>query len=813
MNKLNITSIGLVLILFINNVLLANEKPFANCYNTVVFQIGDLKNKPYYDKIFTKDEIKELKKADKFIVSAKKYSESYQKDQLEIEKLFTIAEASSSAKSRDKSLKKARKLEEGSLKDGFKSLEYYAKATDIFARIYTNALGRSRLNDDSKIAKSGRGNEMKAKTLFEDAKDKENTAPEEADQLKFSILSEVNELNLKAIEHQEKAFAFYNNDPSVQTEILSDNISNTLVNKKIAKKDSILFPVYIEQYNPLKDENLNKSKSGIIFPRLKLTDEEINSITQINKKNQNANELLKKVDQTYVIVDSLNYEADRIEDKALQDKFRSQAIEKENTAFYNLILATRLFLEVNDTRYNIYKRHFPVIEAKNKTPETDRAKKFESEADKYYKKAKSEISQANKMVYKSDQYLKLMGANDLLLYSLQLQESAYGIYFNMPGWASAEIDSAFVESHKFTNETKSVKEENISNKLSWEVLASYSYSKDKPKPLAYKTKKGVVFLIQMGIFKGFLDPEKFGNIQPVIFDKFVKNPYSRYMAGEYRSSEAADLALEKIKALGYTDSYIISMIDGQRKSYSAGTAALNRSDEHYNFLKRTELARINGEKVLNNLVVVAEEEPKTGIISENKVQNYSGLLYFVQLGMYTKPITYKELANLNPIYTDNVPEKGIRYMLGAFKTIEKAREDNQMVVNKGLKDAYVIAYYNGENITLEKAINIEKAQKGVDNSNNKPENLIVFMVQVGAYRENLDSTKENQLYKTFSTHQIDKQLYKQMNLYTIGKYKTYKEAETLKKELLNSGHKDVFIVAFNGSEKITVSEAIKRNKN
>jgi hypothetical protein len=285
------------------------------------------------------------------------------------------------------------------------------------------------------------------------------------------------------------------------------------------------------------------------------------------------------------------------------------------------------------------------------------------------------------------------------------------------------------------------------------------------------------------------------------------------MAGEYRSSEAADLALEKIKALGYTDSYIISMIDGQRKSYSAGTAALNRSDEHYNFLKRTELARINGEKVLNNLVVVAEEEPKTGIISVNKVQNYSGLLYFVQLGMYTKPITYKELANLNPIYTDNVPEKGIRYMLGAFKTIEKAREDNQMVVNKGLKDAYVIAYYNGENITLEKAINIEKAQKGVDNSNNKPENLIVFMVQVGAYRENLDSTKENQLYKTFSTHQIDKQLYKQMNLYTIGKYKTYKEAETLKKELLNSGHKDVFIVAFNGSEKITVSEAIKRNKN
>ena len=63
-----------------------------------------------YNVCYTKllrSERKELKKAGKYLTSAKKYIDKYDADQREIEKLYTIAEATSSPKSREKSLKKA----------------------------------------------------------------------------------------------------------------------------------------------------------------------------------------------------------------------------------------------------------------------------------------------------------------------------------------------------------------------------------------------------------------------------------------------------------------------------------------------------------------------------------------------------------------------------------------------------------------------------------------------------------------------------------------------------------------------------------
>jgi hypothetical protein len=818
MNKLKLISLGIFLLTMVSNSVLSFAHPNAKVGNLSFFQIYDLSKKNYYEQIFTKDERKELKKAEKYYASAKKYMDSYLSDQKEIEKLYTIAEATSNEKSRGKSLKKARKLEDGAFKDGFKALDYYKKANDIKIKIYTNALSRIRLNDDSKNAKAGREFELQAKSLFESAKTKERTAPQNDDKLKFTALKEANNLNLKALDMQESAFGIYKNDPAVKTDIpANNNITNNNVkpnNNQIVNKDSVLFPKYVEQYNPLKDENLYQSKANMILPRLNLSNEEINSFSESNRKNQNANELLRQVDLAYNLVDSLNYVADRTQDDLLRDKIRSQAIEKENTAFYNLTKATNIYLDVNQIRYNIYENHFPLIDEKKRTTETEKAKRYEAESEDYYLKAKSEIATANKLVYKSDQYLKLMGANDLLLYALQLQESAYGIYFNMPGIISTEIDTDFVSANKVTNVTKPTKEENISNKLSWEVLATYTYSKDRPKPVTYSNKKGVVFLIQLGIYKGLLAPEKFENIQPIVFDKFVKNPYRRYMVGEYRTSEAADRALEKVKAFGYTDSYIISVIDGLRKSYSYGTSKINTADEHYSFLKRIELAKINGETINNQSSDVSNDVPKTGYVAENKIQKSSGLVYLVQLGMYLKPVTYKELADLSPVYTDNIPNKGTRYMLGIFNTIGKAREESQKATNKGIKDAFVIAYNNGEHISLDKAIKLEKQQKGYVNDNHViSSSNILFMVQVGAYHDALDNAEVSQLQKSFSPRNIDKQVSGGMNIYTIGRFVTYKDAEFLKKKLIDDGHNDVFVIAFDGTEKISVGEAIKKMKN
>ncbi|NJO88694.1 MAG: hypothetical protein HC831_06815 [Chloroflexia bacterium] len=369
----------------------------------------------------------------------------------------------------------------------------------------------------------------------------------------------------------------------------------------------------------------------------------MNTIVEANRQNQVANDLLKQVDADYMIVDSLNYMADRTEDFYQRDQIRTSAIEKEQNAFYKLTRATNIYLNVNEARYKVYEKHYPKIDPNKQNEDTKRGERFQEEAKDYYTKAKSEVATANKLMYKSEQYLKLMGANDLLLYALQLQESAYGIYFNMPEAISTVIDTSFVADNTINNSNVSANE-NTSD-LSWSFLSRYTYSKEKPKPVRYKNKKGVVFLVQVGIFKGLLPPAKFGEVQPLVFDKFVKNPYRRYLVGEYKTYEAAELALAKVKSLGYTDAYLISLVDGNRNNLAYGQSMLAK-DEHYAYLSRMETAKVKGEKFSENK---ANTNSQADYTTGGNVTNTKGLLYFVQLGMYSNPDAGNQFSSLRPI--------------------------------------------------------------------------------------------------------------------------------------------------------------------
>ncbi|MDF1548851.1 MAG: SPOR domain-containing protein [Bacteroidales bacterium] len=814
MSKLRFFLISISLIILVNSKLIASPISPVYFQSSLSFFGFDLTEKTYYEEIFNKDERKELKKSYKYLQAANKYMTKYDADQQEIEKLYTIAEATSSAKSREKSLKNARKLEIKSLKNGYKALDYFKKATDIQNKIYITALNRERLKDDSKNSKLGRELELQAKSIFETAKTKEQNVPQHDDRLKFIALKEVNELVMKSLSMQEKAFGFYENDPAITSEDV--NIVETSENE-VVKLDSVLFPVYEEQYNALKDPNLYHSKANLIIPRLNLTKEELASVVDANRKNKYANTLLLQVDETYRVVDSLNFVADRTEDFATRDALRSSAIEKEQTAFYKLTNATNIYLDVNDIRYQIYKKHFSLIDPKIKASAPDKAKKYESEADVYYTKAKKEIALANKLMFRSEQYLKLMAANDLLLFSLQLQESAYGVYFNLPEAISAEIDTALIDENSLNNTNVSTNQENTSSGLSWDLLATYTYSKEKPRPVKYVSKKGIVFLVQIGIFKGLLPPEKFANVKPLVFEKFAKNPYRRYLVGEYKTTEAAELALEKVKALGYADAYIISFVDGERRSYSYGQAKVNTSDKDYIKVKQTEIAKIGGTTEVVENKQIKGNQIKTATGENSSVTNTKGLLYFVQLGMYVKPLTNEELKNLQPIFTEKIQGKGTRYLYGNFGTIAVARNENQKARNLGFKDSYVTAYYDGVHIALDRAKKIEKQQYGTISENttvisSKSSTNISFMVQVGAYRESLNNTEENKLKSKFSPRNVEHKNAHGMNIYFVGNYKTYKEADYLKKKLIGEGHKDVFVIAFDDNEKISVGEAIKRNK-
>jgi hypothetical protein len=83
------------------------------------------------------------------------------------------------------------------------------------------------------------------------------------------------------------------------------------------------------------------------------------------------------------------------------------------------------------------------------------------------------------------------------------------------------------------------------------------------------------------------------------------------------------------------------------------------------------------------------------------------LVYQVQLGVFKSDVIPETFKGLTPIYTKTT-EKGISYSIGLFERMSDAQEAKKNVHGIGLKDAFIVAYYNKKKITLAEAAKVEK---------------------------------------------------------------------------------------------------------
>lgn len=83
-----------------------------------------------------------------------------------------------------------------------------------------------------------------------------------------------------------------------------------------------------------------------------------------------------------------------------------------------------------------------------------------------------------------------------------------------------------------------------------------------------------------------------------------------------------------------------------------------------------------------------------------------GLFFTVQIGVYSRDVDRSVLFNLDPIVTLKTPSGLFRYSTGTFKDLESAVARKEQIVKIGITDAFATAYYNGERITIEKALSL-----------------------------------------------------------------------------------------------------------
>jgi hypothetical protein len=182
---------------------------------------------------------------------------------------------------------------------------------------------------------------------------------------------------------------------------------------------------------------------------------------------------------------------------------------------------------------------------------------------------------------------------------------------------------------------------------------------------------------------------------------------TRYTAGIFKKFESADKVKEEIRALGYRDAFVVAFLNGKRISVNQATGgdasqvvAASAGQSAPAASNTAGTGNNQSAQSGNNSVASSGGQQVAPVATINDL---SGLIYTVQIGVYSKPVTADKLMNCDPLYAENLSGGRIRYTTGAYSSLSSASQARRIAFEAGIRDAFVIAYQNGKRITLPEA--------------------------------------------------------------------------------------------------------------
>jgi len=231
--------------------------------------------------------------------------------------------------------------------------------------------------------------------------------------------------------------------------------------------------------------------------------------------------------------------------------------------------------------------------------------------------------------------------------------------------------------------------------------------------------KGLFYRIQVGAFAKPINENVYKDFSPVTMENLNKG-LIKYMAGYFTEENVAATARDQIRKLGFTDAFIVAYCDGKRipvfearRLLREGLCLPVSTREllfHIDPTKQELITQLNspspaGTAVTDKLPVKIEQKTalqmKSGYTVD--VQSIEGLYFTVQIGVFNRYVEEEYLKGLKPVNTDEVAPKVIRFSVGIFDDLNKAKEQRLEAIQKGFADAFIVAYYKGKRITVQEA--------------------------------------------------------------------------------------------------------------
>lgn len=236
------------------------------------------------------------------------------------------------------------------------------------------------------------------------------------------------------------------------------------------------------------------------------------------------------------------------------------------------------------------------------------------------------------------------------------------------------------------------------------------YTSNKPIPVNEKLPEGLIFKVQIGAFRNPIPPETFKGISPITAET-TESGLTRYTAGIFKKFSTADQVKEEIRGLGYKDAFVVAFLNGKRIPINQAMEMLglppvattsgttNNTSNNVPTTNNNIVASQNTPNNSSSQTTVTNNSGNSNITSAQAVNTVGGLFYTVQIGVFSQQVSSEKLFGIQPLYTEVAPNGYIRYNTGIYNNIPRATEAKNIVVNAGIKDAFIVAYFNGKRIS------------------------------------------------------------------------------------------------------------------
>ncbi|MEY2652782.1 MAG: hypothetical protein RLZZ321_1875 [Bacteroidota bacterium] len=261
----------------------------------------------------------------------------------------------------------------------------------------------------------------------------------------------------------------------------------------------------------------------------------------------------------------------------------------------------------------------------------------------------------------------------------------------------ALFEMGYLPPYELAVNKESATSESGYNPLPEGQMASFKVAQQAPGssiPIGVPCAQGLVFRVQVGAFRKPIPAGKFTEFSPVD-GRVLANGLTVVMAGYFRSSTDAINQRNVIRRLGYADAFVVAYNGCERLNYAAAVQ-LEGSNKG-----------TNTQQVRKSVFETPGE----------------GLYYTVQVGVYNRPLLSEKQLGLPELIEAQTAKGQYRYASGRFAQLAAAKERQRLAVQKGITDAFIVAYYQGKRISLAEAKTLLAQGVQMDTQTTKPKDL------------------------------------------------------------------------------------------